>query len=86
MTISEKAAYIRGLAEGLELDPSQKEVKVLNAMLDLLGDMAVSVTEMEDDLQRLSTAANAAAAVTATMRTTKTKTRILSRAKSATTR
>lgn len=53
MTISEKAAYIRGLAEGLELDPSQKEVKVLNAMLDLLGDMAVSVTEMEDDLQRL---------------------------------
>ena len=25
MTISEKAAYIRGLAEGLELDPSQKE-------------------------------------------------------------
>ena len=34
MTNTEKVAYIRGLAEGLELDDSKKEVKVLNAIID----------------------------------------------------
>ena len=42
MTITEKAAYLRGLAEGLELDASQKEVKVINAMLDP-GEVVVPV-------------------------------------------
>lgn len=48
MTNMEKVAYIRGLAEGLELDQSQKEVKVLNAIIDLLDDMAFSLSEVED--------------------------------------
>lgn len=48
MTNTEKVAYIRGLAEGLELDESKKEVKVLNAMLDLLESMAASLSEMEE--------------------------------------
>lgn len=50
MTNTEKVAYIRGLAEGLELDDSKKEVKVLNAIIDLLDDMALSLCDMEENL------------------------------------
>ena len=48
MTNTEKVAYIRGLAEGLELDDSKKEVKVLNAVIDLLDDLAMSLADLED--------------------------------------
>ena len=48
MTTTEKVAYIRGLAEGLELDDSKKEVKVLNAIIDLLDDLAMSLADLED--------------------------------------
>ena len=48
MTNTEKVAYIRGLAEGLELDDSKKEVKVLNAIIDLLDDLAMSLADRED--------------------------------------
>ena len=48
MTNTEKVAYIRGLAEGLELDYSKKEVKVLNAIIDLLDDLAMSLADLED--------------------------------------
>ncbi len=54
MTITEKVAYIRGLAEGLELDASQKEVKVLNAIIDLLEEMAETVSNVESDLEDVS--------------------------------
>lgn len=46
MTITEKIAYIKGLAEGLSLDESKPEVKVINAMIDLLDDMANDLTEV----------------------------------------
>lgn len=54
MTNSERASYIRGLMEGLELDPAAKETKVLNAMLELLDDICVSVEELEDGFDLLS--------------------------------
>lgn len=54
MTITEKAAYIRGLMEGLELDADKKEVKVLNAVVDLLDDMALTVSDLEDQYGDLS--------------------------------
>lgn len=53
MTLSEKISYIRGLADGLELDADKKEVKVLNAIIDLLDDMTLAVEsteELYDDL------------------------------------
>ena len=40
MNLTERIAYIRGLAEGLKLDESKDEVKVINAIIDLLEDMA----------------------------------------------
>ena len=48
MNLSERIAYIRGLAEGLGLDADKDEVKVINAIIDLLEDMAYDVQDMED--------------------------------------
>ncbi len=50
MTITEKVAYIKGLCAGLELDADKKETKVLNAIIDLLDDMALSIADIEDDI------------------------------------
>ncbi len=54
MTNSERASYIRGLMEGLELDPKAKETKVFNAIIELLDDLCVSVEELEDGFDLLS--------------------------------
>ena len=48
MGLTERIAYIRGLVEGLKLDESKDEVKVINAIIDLLEDMAYDVVDMED--------------------------------------
>lgn len=54
MNLTEKIAYIKGLAEGLNLDESKPEVKVINAIVDLLDDMAYSVADMEELYDELS--------------------------------
>lgn len=54
MNLTEKISYIKGLAEGLALDESKPEAKVINAIIDLLDDMAYSVTDMEDLYDELS--------------------------------
>ena len=47
MNLTERIVYIRGLAEGLKLDDNKDEVKVINAIIDLLEDMAYDVVDME---------------------------------------
>ena len=54
MTITEKIAYIKGLAEGLSLDESKPEVKIINAMIDLLDDIAYDLTDVEELYDELS--------------------------------
>ena len=54
MTNSERASYIRGLMDGLELDPNAKETKVLNAIVELLDDLCLSVEELDEGLGELS--------------------------------
>ena len=54
MTNSERASYIRGLMEGLQLEPDTKETKVFNAMIDLLDDLCVTVEELENGFNILS--------------------------------
>ena len=48
MTISEKSAYLKGLMEGLKLSTESDEGKMIAAMVDLLGDMARKITDIED--------------------------------------
>ncbi|MBQ7545873.1 MAG: hypothetical protein IJT41_02765 [Clostridia bacterium] len=50
MTLTEKAAYLRGLAEGLKLDAEKPETKMFNAIMDLLDDLALTSSDMEDSI------------------------------------
>ena len=49
MTLNEKIAYIKGLANGLSLDEKKPEVKVINEILELLEDMAIQEEEEEKE-------------------------------------
>ena len=48
MTISEKTAYLKGLTDGLGLDPASKEGKLWNALNDLLGDVAHELEDLRE--------------------------------------
>ena len=50
MEISEKVAYLKGLAEGLNLDTDSKEGKLIAAIIDVLDDMAEKFADIEDEL------------------------------------
>ncbi len=47
MQLSEKAAYVKGLIDGLELDPADKQTKIFKLIADLLADMADEIKELE---------------------------------------
>ena len=48
MTISEKAAYLKGLMDGLQLDTEKAEGKMISAIVELLGDVTKKLTDVED--------------------------------------
>ncbi len=48
MTISERVSYIKGLAEGLGVDESTKEGKVITAIIDLLSDMTDELDAIDE--------------------------------------
>lgn len=50
MEITEKVAYIKGLVDGLGLDDSTKEGKVLLAVVNALDDIAMSISDLEDSV------------------------------------
>ena len=50
MTLTEKVAYLKGLAAGLDLDKDTKEAKIFEAMFDILEDMALTVSDIDEDL------------------------------------
>ncbi len=54
MNIREKSAYLKGLAEGMKLDSTKDEVKLLYAIIDLLDDVTEAVDEMDDDMETLN--------------------------------
>ncbi len=53
MDICEKISYIKGLADGLSLDESTKEGKILTAIIDLLGDITEEICDIEDGCDEL---------------------------------
>ena len=48
MTISEKAAYLKGLMDGLQLDTEKAEGKMISAIVDLLGDVTKRLADVEE--------------------------------------
>ncbi len=53
MNINEKSAYIKGLAEGLDLDKSKPEGKLIDAMIDLISEMADIIADIDADVDEL---------------------------------
>ena len=48
MTISEKAAYLKGLMDGLKLDTETAEGKMIAAIVDLMGDVTRRLADVEE--------------------------------------
>ncbi len=53
MTVTERVAYVRGLFEGLEVNVEKKEGRLFKEIIDLLGDMALSITDLEEENEAL---------------------------------
>jgi len=47
MKITEKASYIKGLIDGLELDPKDKQTKIIKALVELVNEMAEELCDLE---------------------------------------
>ena len=54
MKITEKAAYLKGLADGLEIDNSTKEGKLIAALVDMVDALAQKIDELDGDVQELN--------------------------------
>lgn len=54
MTLSEKSAYLKGLMEGMKLDTETNEGKLLAAIVDLLGEMTRTITDVEETTLAIS--------------------------------
>ncbi len=50
MTVSEKVAYLKGLMEGMKLDESKDEVKLTQKIIEVLEDMALTISDLEDSV------------------------------------
>ncbi len=47
MELIEKAAYIKGLVDGMGLDANDKTTKIINAIVDAIQDIAEDVSDLE---------------------------------------
>ena len=55
MTLSEKVAYLKGVAEGLKFDPEKSpEGKLISIMMDILEHLALNAEENDDSIQALA--------------------------------
>lgn len=48
MTIVEKAAYLKGLTEGLGIEPDSRDGKLWNALCELVSDMAHEIEDLQE--------------------------------------
>ena len=54
MALKEKAAYLKGLADGLDFDKTTAEGKLIAAMLELLGEMTEAIEEIDENIDYLA--------------------------------
>ena len=50
MNLSDKMSYLKGLVDGMELDLTTKEGKVLGQLLDVLQETVLYVTDLQDQV------------------------------------
>ena len=53
MNLTEKTAYLKGLADGLDYDKATKEGKILAALLELVDDLAAEVAGIKQDIDEI---------------------------------
>ncbi len=53
MTITERVAYLKGLAEGMKLDKESNEGKLFDAVIETLDDIALELTDVTERLDVL---------------------------------
>lgn len=54
MNLSDKMSYLKGLVDGMELDLTTKEGKVLGQLLDVLQETVLYVTDLQDQVDELT--------------------------------
>ena len=54
MTINEKAAYLKGMLEGMKLDAEKDETKLLRELIDIVNEIALELTDTQDDVETLN--------------------------------
>ena len=53
MSLTEKTAFLKGLAEGLDYDKNTKEGKLLAALIDLVDEMAKEIADIQEDIEEI---------------------------------
>lgn len=52
--LTDRASYLKGLAEGMKLDLNKDENKLMTQILDFLDDVATEIEELQEDQDELS--------------------------------
>ena len=52
--LKERVAYLKGLAEGMQISDSTNEGKLLRAIIDVIDDIALAVDDVEEVQEQLS--------------------------------
>lgn len=52
--LKEKVAYLKGLAEGMQLNESTNEGRLIKAIIEVLNDFAIVVDDMEEVQEQMS--------------------------------
>jgi chromosome segregation ATPase len=52
--LGERVAYLKGLAEGLKVDESSNEGKLIKGIIDVLEDFALEVEDLEDSIDNMA--------------------------------
>ena len=53
MSMMEKAMYLKGLCDGVELDKTTKEGKLIAALLDMVTEMAEEIDDLQEQIDEL---------------------------------
>lgn len=53
MELLEKVAYLKGMLNGMDLDSDKKETRLITAMIDVIDDLAASVTDLEEETDEM---------------------------------
>ena len=54
MTITEKAAYLKGFADAAKLDDDKDSVKLLKKVVEIIDDLALCITDLDDQMEAVT--------------------------------